>query len=101
MNIRSDAQSLKDASEADALEQKALLVPDGSEEAEHLDPLPADATEADVMEQRTPLLHGGGSLSKATRVTDTDAAEADIIEQSLASSFDDEEDYREGHEEKR
>jgi hypothetical protein len=85
--------------EADTLEQKTPIVPDGSEESELMNPLPAEAPEADVMEQRAPVLPGGGRPKELAGVFDTDAAEADIIEQSLTPSFDDEEDYREGREE--
>lgn len=99
MNIRPEPKSLRDVSEADALEQKRPIVPDGSEESELMDPLPADAPEADVIEQRAPVLSGGGKPEESTGVFERDAAEADIIEQSLAPSLDDEEDYREGREE--
>ena len=42
---------------------------------------------------------GGAELGPAdpAGISETDAAEADIIEQTLTPSFDDEEDYREGH----
>lgn len=99
MNIRPEPGSLRDVPEADALEQKTEIVPDGSEESELMNPLPTDAPEADVMEQRAPVLPGGGRLAEPAGVSETDGAEADIIEQSLAPSFDDEEDYREGREE--
>lgn len=99
MNILPEPESLREVPEADALEQKTPIVPDGSGEFEPMDPLPGDAPEADVLEQRTAVLPGGGGPADTAGISETDAAEADIIEQTLAPSFDDEEDYREGHEE--
>lgn len=100
MNIRSEPDPLRDVPEADALEQKTPVVPEGSEESELVEPLPGDAPEADVLEQRTDVLPGSTRPSEPAGVSETDAAEADLIEQAFASSFDDdEEDYREGHEE--
>jgi hypothetical protein len=99
MNIRPEPEPRWHVPEADALEQKTPVVPDGSEESELMNPLPAEAPEADVVEQRAPVLPGGGRPEEPAGVFDTDAAEADMIEQSLVPSFDDEEDYREGREE--
>lgn len=99
MNIRPEPDPLRDVPEADALEQTTPAVPEGSGELGLINPLPGDASEADVMEQRTDVLPGGARPAEPAGVSETDAAEADVIEQSLAPSFDDEEDYREGHEE--
>jgi len=101
MNIGPEPEPLPEVPEADALEQKTPVLPEGSEEPELMHPLPDDAPEADVMEQRTDVLPGGaGPAGSAGRAgfSETEAAEADLVEQALGTSFDDEDDYREGEE---
>jgi hypothetical protein len=97
MNTGQEPEPLREVPEADALEQKTPVLPEG--ESGLMDPLPDDASEADVMEQRADVLPGGAGPAGPTGVSEADAAEADLIEQALAPSFDDEDDYREGHEE--
>jgi len=97
MNIGSEPESLPEVPEADALEQKTPVLPEGSEEPELMHPVPDDAPEADVMEQRADALPSARSGGIAD-FSETEASEADLVEQALAPTYDDEEDYREEQE---
>jgi hypothetical protein len=98
MSIRPEPESPREVPEADALEQQTPILPEGSDDADVINPLPDDAPEADVMEQRADSLPSVRSVGIAS-VSEADAAEADLIDQALPSSFDDEEDYPAGLEE--
>lgn len=98
MNIGPEPESLPEVPEADALEQKTPVLPEGSEEPELMHPLPDDAPEADVVEQRTEVLPGTAGSAGRAGFSETEASEADLVEQALAPTFDDEEDYREEEE---
>lgn len=99
MNIQPEPEAPRDVPEADALEQRTPVLPEGSEEYGVMDPLPDDAPEADVMEQHADLRPCGAGYARISGVTEADAAEADLVEQAAVLSIDDEEEYREDRDE--
>lgn len=78
--------------EADALEQRTPVLPEGSGELTEMDGLPGDVPQADVIEQRTDVQPGGAGYGRIA-VTEAEAAEADLIDQATELSPGAEDEY--------
>lgn len=81
-----------DVPDADAAEQEAPVIPDGSDtEAEQL---PPDAPEADYVEQHLSALpERYGRMHSVPGLADVEASEADLAEQVTPVPSDDAEEY--------
>ena len=70
-----------EATDADRLEQDAVVAPTGPELADEVAPLPDDVPEADGIEQQLTAVPGGSSTSRGG---DAEADEYDVLEQQAA-----------------
>ncbi|WP_411374133.1 hypothetical protein ACLH0K_13850 [Arthrobacter sp. MPF02] len=95
MNLGSHPEVPEDVPEADALEQRTPVQPEGSDDFGLADGLPEDASEADVLEQHLDVRAGAPGYAALAGAAEGKAAEGDLVEQVLAPPPEDEDDYPE------